>query len=134
MVMKDAPSGIRLSLVVLALAACASSGRGGSDSAASSGADVLSESQLADIDNLNAFEALQRLRPMWLRQRGVDSFGGGRPEGIRVYVDGVLEGGVATLRAISVRNVSEIRFLDSRQATLRFGTDHGDGAILVRTG
>jgi hypothetical protein len=34
---------------------------------------------------------------------------------------------------VPVRTVQEIRFLDSRMATLEFGTDHGLGAILVTT-
>jgi hypothetical protein len=38
------------------------------------------------------------------------------------------------LRSVSVANVEEIRFLDARDATTRFGTGYVSGAILITTG
>ena len=54
---------------------------------------------------------------------------------LKVYVDGVLRPeGVEALREISVAEVREMRHMNSRDATMQYGTDHGAGAILVTTG
>ena len=52
--------------------------------------------------------------------------------GIRIYVDGARRGdSTSELRRIRVSDVDEMRFLSAREATMRFGTDHQEGAILV---
>ncbi len=98
--------------------------------------DVLTREQLAEVDHLSAYDAIRRYRPLWLRtQRGQDSFTSQAQSrrGLRVYVDRVHFGGVASLRDLDVRNIEEIRFLDKRRATLEFGTDHAEGALLIET-
>ncbi len=100
---------------------CASTGEGGGDAPG----DVLTRELLAPYDNLTAFDAMVRLKPIWVRSS--------RLSRIRIYVDGILEGGRSTLRNIQTRNVEEIEFLDPREATMEFGTDHGGGALLVST-
>ncbi len=78
-----------------------------------------------------AFDVVQRLRPHWLEVRGRDSFRS--PSSIVVYVDNVRMGDPATLRQMSVTNLREIQFIDAITATRLYGTNHGAGAILVRT-
>jgi hypothetical protein len=98
--------------------------------------DLLTRAQLEAVDHLSAYDAIRRYRPLWLRtQRGQDSFlaQAQARRGLRVYVDRVHFGGVESLRDLDVRNIQEIRFLDKRKATLEFGTDHSEGAILVKT-
>lgn len=131
-------------LAVVVLGACATTG----ESRASGGSsNVLSETDLAAYESLTVYEALQRARPQWLRSsRGVSSMSGceaanpaspcqttgaGARRGLRVYVDGVLFGGAADLRSLQVGIVQEIRFLDSRKATLLYGTDHAEGALVI---
>jgi hypothetical protein len=123
-----------LALAVVGLVGCAS-GSGGAQAGSGTSDDrnVVTEAQLVSVETLNVFEALQRLKPAWLRARGASSLAGADREGIRVYVDRVLMGDVQSLRSVAVRNVQEMRFLDSRNATREFGTDHGAGAILVTT-
>lgn len=120
---------LRLLLAALALAGCASGG----GSSGGGSRDVVTEAQLANMEALNAFEALQRLKPAWLRSRGTSTLTDPAREGIRVYLDRVPVGDTEALKTVPVRTVQEIRFLDSRMATLEFGTDHGLGAILVTT-
>ena len=113
-------------LAALVLAGCAA-GSGGS------GGDrnIITEETLAAYSGQNAYEVIQRLRPAWLRARGMgmDS----STEGVMVYVDGAPLSGTDELRTWDVNQVQEIRYLDARDATTRFGTGHSNGAILVTT-
>lgn len=79
----------------------------------------------------SAFQVVQSLRPQWLRLRGPTSFSA--RESIKVYLDGSLLGGPEQLQQITTKSISSIRFLDSNEATLRWGLDHGQGAIVVST-
>lgn len=116
-------------LASLALA-CASAGTAGPGLAR----DLLTREQLDAVDFLNAYEALQRLKPTWLRtERGQDSFVTQGRRGVRVYVDGIYYGDRESLKTLQIQNIEEIRYLDKRQATLEFGTDHGEGALLILT-
>lgn len=119
--------------IVLAMApGCASTGSGGDDDRGSR--DVLARVQLEAVDHLTAYDAIRRYRPTWLRtHRGQDSFVSEGRRGLRVYVDGTFFGGADALPKLDVRHIQEIRFLDKRKATMRFGTDHGEGAILITT-
>ena len=115
-----------LLMVVMSVTACASGGSAGSRSASSS---VITEEELATASELNAYEVVQRLRPQWLTTRGPATFSG--QQGIRVYVDGISRGFVTELASLRAVSVKSMRYLTGREATARFGTDHGDGAILV---
>ncbi len=56
-----------------------------------------------------------------------------RPEYLKVYQDGMPVGGAGALRQIAVDEIKSIQYFDGISATLRWGTDHGNGALLVRT-
>ena len=95
--------------------------------------DLIGEADLAPLQNLDALQAIQRLRPAWLQGRGTGTFSQRSQEAVRIYLDRVPFGGPQSLRTVPVRNLQEIRYLDSRRATLEFGTDHVGGAILLTT-
>jgi hypothetical protein len=119
---------------VVALGACATAGGGsGGDT---EDRDVITRAQMAGLEHLSVYDAVRRLKPAWLRtSRGTDSFITEMQSrrGVRVYVDGALRGGAAELRQLSVQDVQEVRRLDARQATMEFGMDHTEGALLVKT-
>lgn len=119
------PSFVRLAplalLLLVAAAGCASTGDGSSTRATG---DVLTQEDLADYSNQTVYQAVQRLKPTWLRRRG------GEPE---VVVDGVHRGGTGVLHQISVLEVGEIRYRDPGEATMRYGTGFPYGAIVVAT-
>jgi hypothetical protein len=50
-----------------------------------------------------------------------------------VYVGGIRVGGIEALNNIVASTIGEIRRLDPTEATIRFGSGHADGAILVAT-
>jgi hypothetical protein len=124
----------RLNLIALsctvALSACASAGGGGR----TDGSVITVE----EIDLLgpgvSAYEAIERLRPTWLRDRGVNSMSPGaagdtRP---RVHID-TTPYSLEDLRSFRGTDVQTIRFMDARDATTRYGTGYVNGLIVVTT-
>lgn len=104
--------------------------------------------ELREAGNQSAYDVVQRLRPRWLVTRGTNSlsetprgWGAGRQvvivpgnDKIKVYLDDVRLGGVAEMRKIASDGLTSIRFLNPRDATLRYGTGHTHGAILLSAG
>jgi len=113
------------------LAGCAS----GPAKTAAEGGDrnLITRAELATSNDRNVFEAVRRLRPAWLRYRGQSVLTGPDREGLRVYLNGAFFGDAQALGSIQINDVEEIRFLSAREATLRYGTGHTVGAIVVST-
>lgn len=120
-------------LLLTLLTGCGSAPAATESQDAASSRDVIGEAELGEMESLDALQALQRLKPAWLQGRGTGTFRMSGQEAVRVYLDRVPYGGPESLRSIPVRNIQEIRYLDSRRATLTFGTDHVGGAILITT-
>jgi hypothetical protein len=118
-------------LVFVLLSACATGGTTTASTAASGSGNVITREDLEDLQRLNLYQAVQRLRPQWLQTRGMDSFE--QTNEVVVYVDNQQMGGPSELRRLNPVDVGEIRYLDSRQATTQFGRGHPSGAILVFT-
>ena len=128
--MRSGVTAVIWALVGIRALGCASTGGGPSGS----DRDVLVRAQLDPVDFMSAYQAVQRLKPNWLRtERGQDSFVTQGRRGVRVYVDGVYFGNRESLKSLQVQNIEEIRYLDKREATLEFGTDHGEGALVILT-
>lgn len=90
---------------------------------------MLNEAEITRAGARTAYEAIERLRPWYLSLTRTRGASGERA----VYVDGMRLGGLDALRGIPSASVREIRTLDSREATMRFGTGHSAGAIVVLT-
>lgn len=114
-------------LLLVSLVACATT------SAATSGSsDVLTRTEIRGARASNAYEALQQLRPQFLRSRGRQSIrepAAGYPV---VYINDVRYGDIGSLRTIGVEEIDEIRFISAADATTRWGTGHAGGVIQVR--
>jgi hypothetical protein len=80
---------------------------------------------------LSAYDIVQYRRPRWLLGHGQLPSDEGKPEAPTVYLEGVKYGDLETLRGINAFEVAELRFLDARDATTRFGSGHSTGVILV---
>lgn len=110
--------------LALGLAGCASSGGSGSRPAgATSNRIVLAE--LADLPEMDAYQAIERLRPRWLRSRAGDP--------IQLYVDGSRRTNVRDLQTMRVSDIEQMEFMSANDATTRYGTGHAGGAVLVTT-
>jgi hypothetical protein len=116
---------------------CAGAGRtGGSEPPTASRAAsrrVLLSDELHGVTAVDVYEAVQRLRPEWLRRRGQISIQDPTAGEVVVYLDGVRFGGPRSLQNVRIESVQHMEYLDAGDATMRFGTGHGGGAILVRT-
>jgi len=78
-------------------------------------------------------EAVQHFHPEWLVERGRGTFRSLEADPLRVYLDATQLGGTESLNQIQAIEIEYIRFFDTREATLKWGTGHGHGAILVVT-
>ncbi len=78
--------------------------------------DVITRAELAESNTSNLYEAIERLRPQWLRARGGTNFGGGGAD-LYVYQGNTQLGMADALRSINVDFAEEIRFLDGTQAS-----------------
>lgn len=120
-----------LFVTLAAAAACASAGGPGNPGERRS-ADVITAAEIQKVTGLTtAYDAVQRLRPQFLRTHGRSTFVGS--EGIVVYVDGMQRGDLDALRQIGINDVKEIRYVNARDATTKYGTGVNQGVIEVLT-
>lgn len=126
-------------LVIISVPGCASSSASGSSASQQSSprtsrgsSDRITSEELATIDVQNALQAVQRLRPSFLQNRGGASSSITQgPQDVVVYVDQTRMGGPSTLAQIPITDVKEIQHLSGTDATQRYGTGHGSGVIIV---
>jgi hypothetical protein len=79
----------------------------------------------------DAYAMLSETRPGWLRSR--ERSRGAVRSTVVVYLNENRLGGVETLRQIQISGIARIEYMNGIDATTRFGTNHGAGAILVTT-
>lgn len=111
------------------------------------GRDFITMYELEQTTNRTLYDAIQNLRPEWLRTRGMTnpqetgSLTGdannpqvvaGAPT-IKVYMDNAYLGGVDALRDVSTNAIQTVRRLDAAEATTRWGAGHLHGAIAVES-
>ena len=118
-------------LIAAHVSACASSSTG--SSRPRSERNLITAADVQRANATNALEAVERLRPQFLRQHGTPTIQ--QPQGapVVVYLNEQQLGGVGTLRNILAGEIREIRYIDARDATTRWGTGHAGGVILVST-
>ena len=124
------PAGVRggAVAVVLLTAACASASQGGAPGASS---NVISREELQRVVAGNAYDAVAKLRPLWLsrpRAAGIP----GLP--LMVYVDRQPRGpAVEALREIPIENIVTMRFIRPVDARMAYNTDLANGVIEIIT-
>ena len=92
-------------------------------------ADFISEAEINAGVYQNALEVVQTLRPTMLRPRT----GGANAQAVMLYLDGVRMNDLNGMSTIPAERIREIRFINARDATTRWGTGHDSGVILVTT-
>lgn len=106
-------------VLTLLLAACAS----GASPSSGGSSNVLSAEDLDQVQNLSAYDAIQRLRPQWLQVRA------NNPPAQVIMNGSPMGGGPEMLRTVQVSDLTSIRYRNGRDATTRYGTGYGGGAI-----
>lgn len=91
--------------------------------------NVLTRDEIAAAPVSTAYEALNRLRPRFLRPHAT----GGRPQTAFavVYIDGVRRGALDVLHSVAANAIMEIRYITAADATTRYGLDLEGGVIDV---
>jgi len=119
-------------LIILGVAAVLSAACASSPVAASTGSRYLvTEDELVNVVDRSAYEALQQLRPTFLRSRDPQTPSHQNSTPIAVFVDGGRTEGVEALRSIRASTVREMRFYEPAEANTKFGTGHNGGVIAV---
>jgi len=117
-------------MLVVALTACASAGN---KSGTPKDSSVITREEIATSMESNAYDAVARLRPLFLKSRGRTTINGEVNDYATVFVDGVRYGDLSTLRGIVTNQIQMIRFLGGPDAVTKYGMSYGSGAIEVFT-
>ncbi|PYO50021.1 MAG: hypothetical protein DMD72_03505 [Gemmatimonadetes bacterium] len=115
----------------LAVMACASAGT--STPGVRRDPNVVTQQEIADAHVSTAYEAIQRLRPMFLKTRGRTTVNGQANDYAIVFVDGQRFGDLNSLNNIVANSVLEARFLPGTEAVNRYGMEYGGGVIDIKT-
>ena len=96
--------------------------------------DIIAEAELSDpaIANMNAYDAVRRLRPNFLVVRGVRSVSG-PPAQVHISIEGGPIQPITALKDIPAHEVKELRYLSASDAGQRFGTASEAGPVIVVT-
>ena len=129
-----------LSLAALAAAAimgaCAS-GSGGSSSSSAPRTDayVITAAEIANVGATDAYEAVEKLRPNFLRERGQTSLSDPASTDVtpNVYLNDTKMGDISALRDIPTDNIVTIKYWNDKEAQARFGVGNVSGVIQVTT-
>ena len=114
-----------------AVVACASGGA--SPKVVPPDRNVIAETELATVPTGNLYEAIERLRPNFLRSRGQMSINSPNGEYALVYMDGRPYGNLGSLRQIVTTQVETVHYYDATSAQQKFGMICGSGVIDVTT-
>ena len=101
--------------------------------AASQNRNLITADEITRSNASNAMEAVERLRPSFLRTRGAQSMQNSEPPTPIVYVDGMRYGTLQTLATIPALSIFSIEYMNAIDASQRFGMGHEGGAIVVST-
>jgi hypothetical protein len=123
-------------LIGAAILGCASAGTSGT-STAPRNRNLLTAEEIAaaNADASSAYDAIARLRPIWLTRHGATSITNQSTdtEMARVFVNGQHYGDVGSLRNIEAMNVADIRYYGVSESGVKYGLRGGhNGVIDVR--
>jgi hypothetical protein len=94
--------------------------------------DFIAADELAHSTDLTLYDAIRRLRPNFLKPRGVAAYGAPETTVLTLYVDGQRMDSIDDLRRISCDEVAEVRFYEPQIANTKFaGHNNAGGAISV---
>jgi hypothetical protein len=120
-----------LALVVSASCLSATQGPTQQGSLTRSKTRLIASHEIRSVDRLTAYDLVASLRPMWLRNRDVQSQTLDR--NVVVYFNNMRLGGKDALQSIDARSVASLEYFNATEAALKWGPGHEYGVIQVRT-
>lgn len=121
---------VLVGMVVFLAAACAGTS-GPTRASTPANPDVITEAELAEHANTPVRQAIQRLRPQFLRSRGASSINRTSVDVMAVYLGNSRMGGPEVLDQVRAGDLREIRYMSPTDATQRYGLNHTAGAIVL---
>ncbi len=115
------PVALTVATLLVACALSGSSRAGGSE-------NVLTYDELVATNETDLFNAIQSLRPRWLRPRGLTSVS--EVTVVTVFFDGSPRGDTSGLRGMQLTDIASVTYLSLSDAMFRFGTMAGSGGTL----
>jgi hypothetical protein len=111
---------------------------GAPTSAPRSDRSTISAEELKETRETSLYNAIQRIRPDWLRSRGATSIQSGMagnpgPDQIFVYQDVQRLGTIDILKSMNITQATSLKFYTASEAQMRFGTGNPNGAIQIIT-
>ena|SRR6476469_1434573 len=118
-----------IALAATAVIAGCSPASQSSGAGARSSSNVLTRQEISASPYQNAYEAVEKLRPSFLRARPTSA---GPNMTAELFVDGIRRGSLEGLRAIPSAEIAEIRYLTVQDATTRYGLNVPAGVLDVK--
>jgi hypothetical protein len=114
------------------------SATGAPTAVARSDRSTITNEELQATRETSLYNAIQRLRPEWLRSRGATSIASGMAgnqgaDAINVYQDLQKLGSLDVLRSMPLTQAGSLKFYSAGEAQQRFGTGNPSGAIQIIT-
>jgi hypothetical protein len=139
---------LALCAAAITISGCASSGAG-STAQASTGAaahpaaardhSLITAGEMQGLNTVNLFEVVQRLHPEWLVQRNSSTPGKSKgltmstDNDVSVYIGDQRVGNSQFLRSMTMGSASSLKYFNSSESQVRFGTNNLNGVIQVIT-
>ena len=95
--------------------------------------DLIAADELAHSSEIYLYDAIRRLRPAFLKPRGVAAYGAPETTVVTLYVDGQRMDSMDDLRRISCDEVLEVRFYEPQTANAKFAAHNNSGGAIAVT-
>jgi hypothetical protein len=118
-------------VMVVATMACASAGTAGARTHREP--NVITQDEIAASNEATAYDAIARLRPLFLKTRGRTTINAQTDEYATVFLDGQRYGNLSSLRSIVASQILEARYLPAAEAVGKYGMQYGSGVIDIKT-
>lgn len=130
--MLNARNGRALIVGFAALSVACASGQG--QGARMGDPDLILREEIDESTAQNVYDLVQRVRPQWLRTRGLTTLRqAAGEEDIVIYMDNARLGYRDALRRVPLAGIAYMEFFSASRATQRWGSGHIHGAILIST-
>src|SRR6266550_1018334 len=117
-------------LTIAALVACSSAG---GSPAVHCDASVITHEEFVASNEGNAYDAIAKLRPLFLKSRGRTTINAEAYDYPVVFVDGQRFGDLTSLKTVVAAQILQARHLSGPDAVGKYGMQYGGGVIEITT-